>query len=265
MENSQIEWTENTFNPWIGCTKVSPGCLHCYAEAQMDKWLGKVQWGKGNPRVRTSAAYWAKPVEWNRRAIAEGRRIRVFCASLADVFDEEVDDAWRDDLFALIRATPHLDWQLLTKRPEKALRYAKGIAWPPNAWMGTSVEDRARVPRSKIIAQIPARIHFLSVEPLLEEVELDLQHMEWVIVGGESGRGARPMNATWVRRIRDQCAAAGVPLYFKQWGGRNAKAAGRELDGRLHDEFPTIPVDAGHPEQAVLVDQPAHLVTGKTV
>lgn len=243
-ENSKIEWTDHTFNPWIGCTKVSDGCKHCYAEALMDKRYGKVEWGPTGQRVRTSANYWKQPRKWNREAAASGKRARVFCASLADVFEihptQDLDE-WRHDLFMLIQQTPHLDWLLLTKRPENVTPYLMhgwGTDLPDNVWLGTSVENQeqaeARIPH---LLKVPATVRFLSMEPLLGPVYLDLldgvffdggmpfswQFLEpaginWVIVGGESGREARPMHPEWARAIRDRCVEAGVPFFFKQWG-----------------------------------------------
>lgn len=328
---SNIEWTDSTWNPWIGCTKVSAGCKNCYAEKQdgFRKWTPE-GWGAGKPRKRTSAAKWKEPIKWNRDAEAAGIRQRVFCASLADVFDAEVDDAWRVDLFEVVRQTPWLDWQLLTKRPEnisnaihRALIVAEGgdpndAEWfinndgngpetelgqwlndwtgdepPANVWLGTSVEDQdAADKRIPELLKVPAAVRFLSCEPLLGEVSfrwamwvdhtatmvrygsvghLDgLRGIHWIIVGGESGPGARPMSPVWARRIRDEAKLAGVRLLFKQWGnwyplisadeasqypraamhewpdGIRAvnvgkQAAGRLLDGRTHDEFPTPP------------------------
>ena len=251
--NSSIEWTDHTFNPWIGCTHVSPGCVHCYAETMMDQRYGRVEWGKGKARMRTSVANWRKPLAWNKAAAKEGIRARVFCSSLADVFDEEVDQAWRNDLWDLIDATPHLDWLLLTKRPEQIARMMP-VRWgcdaeqgyfddttlmPFNVWIGTSVEDQRRaserIPR---LMEVPARVRFLSCEPLLEAVNIwpwlgpsedDDTQVAWVIVGGESGHGARPMNPQWVRMLRDQCQDAGVAYFTKQMGGRQDKR------GRLED------------------------------
>ncbi|MDR6771810.1 phage Gp37/Gp68 family protein [Azospirillum sp. BE72] len=269
-EVSKIEWTDATFNPWIGCTAVSPACDHCYAEALSKARLG-VAWGKGEPRRRTSNGNWKLPLRWNRKAEREGRRLRVFSASLADVFDAEVPDAWRDELFALIAATPNLDWLLLTKRPKVMRDYADlawrcgehwladqlgtpAVQWPlPNVWLGTTVENQAmaeaRIPH---LLATPAAVRFLSMEPLLGPVDLtrvligespavfDGQPaitkarftinalagvqsfgwpgIDWVITGGESGPGARPSHPDWLRSIRDQCAAAGVAFFFKQWG-----------------------------------------------
>jgi protein gp37 len=366
-ENSAIEWTHHTFNPWIGCTKVAEGCTHCYAEA-FAKRYGKANWGPNGTRVKTSDANWRKPIKWNREAEAAGERRRVFCASLADVFedwdgrilttaerDEETGEptvAWwtpdmgvvgagqthtgplppadrpatmndlRRDLFNLIDATPGLDWLLLTKRPENIWRM-----WPdarhmpagdpyrldgyrPNAWLLTSIATQADADKNvpelvKCRDLVP--VLGLSAEPLLGPVDLlaiaDLDEwkydslrnwrwrklrpdsprhkneggIDWIIAGGESGHGARPMHPDWARSIRDQCAAAGVPFFFKQWGEWaplevcaepaadwtpcgvdkthlfddrecvfriGKKAAGRLLDGKVHDEYPAAEVHA---------------------
>jgi protein gp37 len=279
MENSSIEWTDHTFNPWFGCTKVSPGCANCYAETLMDTRYGKVKWGKGQPRVRTSAANWRKPIQWNREAQKLEKRPRVFCASLSDWLDDEVPVEWLSDLMRLIVETPNLDWLLLTKRPQNFkkrieaaymkvacgsaeaddmmfLWESKGIA-PLNIWVGTSVEDQQRADeRIPHLLQIPARVRFLSCEPLLGPVKLPngfngerrmgdgLLHswaqpfIDWVIAGGESGPGARPMMKEWVVSLRDQCQTVNAAFHFKQWGGTNKKATGRILEGRTYDELP---------------------------
>ncbi|KWE70510.1 hypothetical protein WL77_11935 [Burkholderia ubonensis] len=266
-ENSMIEWTDHTFSPWIGCTKVSPGCDHCYAEHLMDTRMHRVVWGPRGERVRTSASTWRQPVRWNARHAeffaAHGRRQRVFCASLADVFDNAVADAWRADLFDLIWNTPHLDWLLLTKRIgnagrmiERALQLAgRGVntPWPwANVWLGATIVNQAEADRDipKLLA-VPARVRFLSMEPLLGRARLDAirsrdwdedllvnvltgygitsprqeephrvinETIDWVIAGGESGPGARPMHPEWAADLRDQCARAGVPFLFKQHG-----------------------------------------------
>lgn len=304
-QNTAIEWTDHTFNPWQGCIRVSPGCQHCYAETLSNRW-GKDIWGPGSKRERTSAANWRKPLQWSRQAQKEGRRYKVFCASMADVFeDNEQVKSWRLDLFLLISNTPNLDWQILTKRPDVAREFFEqrpGLLLP-NIWMGTSVENQEyadkRIPE---LLKIPAKVRFLSVEPLLGPIDLsgrtvdsvwfDAEYAQvdphlseivecegwpihWVIVGGESGHGARPMHPEWVRKIRDECQAAGVAFFFKQWGeyvgglGQRINwvglqngayicgdkntyewgagivsqkvgkhAAGRLLDGRTWDEFP---------------------------
>jgi protein gp37 len=253
-ENSNIEWTDHTFNPWYGCTKVGPGCDHCYAEARMDTRLHRVQWGAGQPRVRTKD--WGDPGRWNRQHeaffAAHGRRQRVFCASLADVFDNEVPAQWRVDLFRLIADTPNLDWLLLTKRIGNVSRMLRNVIdslvresastedeppyWPwPNVWIGATIVNQEEADRDiPKLLEVPARVRFLSMEPLLGPVEFSnvtrradavrqlgkkaLAGIDWVIVGGESGHGARPMHPDWARSLRDQCAAAGVPFLFKQHG-----------------------------------------------
>ena len=265
-KNSNIEWTDHTFNPWIGCHKVSDGCKNCYAEEMMDKRYGNAKWGVQGTRQRTTANYWKQPLSWNRKAEAEGSRHRVFCASLADVMeDREGLGSIRQDLFRLIEATPNLDWLLLTKWPENYLRFLPD-AWlsspQPNVWLGTSIENQAtadeRIPH---LIRTPAVVRFVSAEPLLGEINLGLcgvvpatilpkytpvySVIHWVIVGGESGRKARPMHPRWVRSLQEQCTDAGVAFFFKQWGEyqegvrRVGKSkAGRLLDGRTWDELP---------------------------
>lgn len=238
MEDTAIKWATHTFNPWTGCTKVSPGCDNCYAERDRDKRFGKVKWGKGQPRVRASRAEWAKPLKWNEDA-KNGEIIRVFCASLGDVFDTEVDEQWRQDLFALIRATPKLTWLLLTKRHNQAVRFYQQHGWPDNAWIGTSVENQEWADkRVKAIKEIPAPVRFLSIEPLLGPVTVDLDGIDWVIVGGESGPGHRTIQKVWVEALRDQCKAAKVSFFFKQWGGAHAESNGYRLGTKEHREFP---------------------------
>lgn len=221
--DTKIEWAHHTFNPWSGCEKVSAGCANCYAAALPPGMRRGAEWGKDRPRVVASESYWRQPLTWNRAAAKAGERHRVFCASTADVFEanEELDDD-RARLFFLVQVTPHLDWLLLTKRPEYAVEWWRrqtGQAWPANAWIGTSVEDQraadARIPH---LLKLPARVRFLSMEPLLGAVAPDLTGISWVIVGGESGRHARPMHPDWARALRDQCTAAGVAFFFKQWG-----------------------------------------------
>jgi len=298
-ENTKIEWCDHTFNPWIGCTKVGPGCDNCYAEADFDKRRHVVRWGPGEPRKRTSEANWAKPLTWNRYHDKfffkqHGRRQRVFCASLADVFDNHVPTAWRVDLLDLIRATPNLDWLLLTKRIgnvrgmlAEALSIAQSYGtrgtlanwigcWvdgepPANVWLGATIVNQEEADRDipKLLT-VPARARFLSMEPLLGPVDIteymwpvcgwwrgphnsyheakaagaecglkrqalvsaNARFVTWVIVGGESGPGARPMHPDWARSLRDQCLDAGVPFLFKQWGEWGT-AAPMDPHGRL--------------------------------
>ena len=263
-ENSNIEWTHHTFNPWIGCTKVSPACDNCYAEDWDKRYNGGEHWGAKAPRRRTKT--WHKPVKWNKEAIRNDTRYRVFCASLADVFDNKVPTEWRDDLWTLIRETPHLDWLLLTKRPqniEKMLPDDWGDGYA-NVWLGTTVENQEEANRRiPPLLEIPARVRFLSCEPLLGEVNLTAidygdgfyvnclteqddevirqPRIDWVITGGESGNHFRSADPFWFRTLRDQCLSMGVPFLFKQWEGvtqLGIKAKGRELDGIVWDQYP---------------------------
>jgi protein gp37 len=285
--NSGIQWTDHTFNPWIGCTKVSPGCDHCYAEAWASRY-GTATWGNGQPRKLTSKSNWNLPLKWNREAEKNGVRYRVFCASLADVFDNEVPDEWRRRLWDLIRATPYLDWLLLTKRIGNAAKMCPtkiyGDPIFSNIWLGISVVNQEEADRDipKLLS-IPARIRFLSMEPLLGPVNLRFpsgatgfsrfpddfaswpekeqdrwfsmqaratymarcELVDWVIVGGESGPGARPMHPDWARSLRDQCHAAGAAFHFKQWGewacytqiGASGWTFTREADGRRYGQL----------------------------
>lgn len=287
-ENSSIEWTTHTFNPWLGCTKVNTGCTNCYAETLMDKRYGKVQWGPHGTRVRTSGANWRKPLQWDRAAAKAGERHRVFCASLADVFEDwqgpivnakkeqlftgpnilnatsrelhaakgmgagaratTMDDQ-RRDLFAMIDATPNLDWLLLTKRPENVRRlWPRGQIGPylgiresgvgvferRNVWLGTSISDQATA--DQMIPELLkcrdlSPVLFLSVEPIVGPIDLqdipdgdsfidslasNKASADWVIVGGESGVGRRRIELEWARLLRDQCESAGVPFFMKQ-------------------------------------------------
>jgi protein gp37 len=324
--DTRIEWADHTFNPWVGCTKVSPACDHCYAEGWAKRTGNAALWQ--GARRRTSAANWQQPHRWNRAAQAAGTRARVFCASLADVFDNQVPEEWRTDLWRLISDTPHLDWLLLTKRPQNIGRmlpasWAMPPVAQPNLWLGTTVENQAEADRRILhLLRVPAAVRFLSCEPLLGPVDLTAirwpcptehyvdvlrggywnmapyrfgapaakpgaarggftNHSDmpgrpnmigWVIAGGESGPGARPAHPDWFRSLRDQCAAADVPYFLKQWGDhhphgekmadhsvnclgnpdddrwssvagatfwRLGKArAGALLDGREHREFP---------------------------
>jgi protein gp37 len=233
-ENSKIEWCDHTFNPWIGCQRVSPGCDHCYAEHLADHRFGWVEWGPHGQRKRTSEAYWKQPYRWAKAPRQSGMRARVFCASLADVFDNKAPDGSRDDLFRLIRETPKLDWLLLTKRPQKIARmlpadWGNGY---PNVWLGITAEDeefyRMRWP---ILSRIPAAVRFVSYEPAiapLGPVDIDKADClpDWIICGGESGPGARRMKPAWVRAVRDECADLDIAFFMKQIGSN-------------HDSWPT--------------------------
>lgn len=320
-ENSKIEWCHHTHNPWRGCTRVSQECAKCYAETLSHRNPGTLGvWGPNGTRVFAAEATWREPLKWDRKAKDAGERHRVFCASLADVFEDwggsvtgsngnrlwwchgslsnsplpsvgmekgcrwaTLDDV-RSRLFDLIDETPNLDWLLLTKRPENIDRMmpeadSHMVSWAhagpvpirPNVWLGTSVGVRDTLWRIDHLRKVPAAVRFLSIEPLLEDLgTIDLTGINLVIVGGESGHGARPMHPDWARSIRDQCVKAGVAFFFKQWGEHQPidgayhhsdltaanlgyggwqsamqrvgkKAAGRVLDGRVWDEMPLTP------------------------
>lgn len=245
-ENSAIEWTHHTFNPWIGCTKVSPACDNCYAERDMDHRFGRVVWGAGQERSRTSAANWRKPLKWNEEAQRTGQRVRVFCASLADVFDPEAPPAWRFDLFSLIASTPNLDWLLLTKRPANAKRFYDFM--PRNIWMGASIENQDCLwARAKYLADWPG-ITFWSCEPLLGLLHLPASVPallpNWIIVGGESGPNYRPFNADWARNIQVQCKGLGIAFFMKQLSGPTKAVRSLIPPDLLVREYPTTHIEA---------------------
>lgn len=285
MENTDISWADDTFNPWWGCEKISPACTHCYAQTFADRFpASRGLWGKSSARRFQSDKYWNQPLNWDRKAAAAGERRRVFCASMADVFEDREDlIPHRARLFDIIRRTPNLDWLLLTKRPEnwadiihdtkkhfdnspeRLAAYDWLVKWrdskdiPANVWIGTTVENQEmadkRIPE---LLKIPAKVRFLSCEPLLGPV--DLQHVwlpsginppifskrqsgfhdqpdggiHWVICGGESGRNARPMHPDWARSLRAQCAAARVPFHFKQWGEWGTERDEEKNYGEFH-------------------------------
>lgn len=267
-ETTKIEWCDSTFNPWIGCTRVSPACDDCYAARSTPARALGVAWGPGEERRRTSASNWALPKRWNAQADAfqakHGRRQRVFCASLADVFDNQVPPEWRAELFALIDQTPQLDWLLLTKRIGNVPRMleAPGMqkcGLPANVWLGATICNQEEADRDipKLLV-VPAAVHYISYEPALGPVRIRdhwlIHHhpgdaaIDWVICGGESGPQARPMHPDWARNLRDQCHATGVPFLFKQWGEwipyeHSAQPPylhsqhGREIDGHALPDF----------------------------
>lgn len=225
-EHSSIEWTDHTFNPWIGCQHVSEGCDFCYAETLMDKRLHRVEWGPHGKRRRTSESNWREPLAWDIKAAAAGRRDRVFCASLADVFDMRAPVGAREDLFRLIADTPNLIWMLLTKRPQNMallmpMTWGGGQSVPTNVWLGITAENQAEYERRwPLLSESHAPVRFVSYEPALGPLDISQCRTkpDWIICGGESGPGARPMHPDWARSMRDQCQAAGVSYLFKQWG-----------------------------------------------
>jgi protein gp37 len=269
-KNSAIEWTHHTFNPWWGCTKVSQACKLCYAEAWARRTGGHF-WGPRAPRRFFGEQHWKEPIAWDEEAFDSGRRSRVFCASMADVFEFRAElNIWREKLWDLIQGTPNLDWLLLTKRPQRIALHNRWGTWPANVWLGTTVENQKsadeRIPH---LLENCACVRFLSCEPLIGPVDIS-QYLRagvgWVIAGGESGGKSRPSHPRWMRDLRDQCIDANVPFLFKQWGNwapataqvaastnlvhifpdgevvqrRNKKEAGRLLDGRTWDDVPVV-------------------------
>ena len=234
-DQSAIEWTDATWNPVRGCTKISPGCKHCYAETFAERFRGV----PGHPfeqgfDLRFVPEALKLPLQWKR-----GRF--VFVNSMSDLFHEDIPLDYIQRVFSVMRAASQHQFQVLTKRAERLAELAANIEFAPNIWMGVSVENAAYAKRIDHLRRVPAHIRFLSVEPLLGPIDdLSLEGIHWVIVGGESGRRARPMAPEWVRSIRDQCKGAKVPFFFKQWGGVFKSRTGRELDGRTWDEMPKL-------------------------
>lgn len=239
-EQTQISWADSTFNPWWGCTKIAPGCDNCYASA-LDKRTGGDHWGaETTPRI-LSDANWKKPHQWQRQAEKTKEPRKVFCGSMCDWADNNAPSGQRERLWDLIRATPLLTWQLLTKRAPNISKFLPddwGDGYQ-NVWLGVTVEDcKHGLPRVDILRCIPAAVHFLSVEPLLEDLGiLDLNGIDWVIVGGESGHHARPMEPGWAASVKTQCEAQDTPFFFKQWGGRKDKG-GCILSGSEVKQWP---------------------------
>ncbi len=231
--NSHIEWTDATWNPVTGCSKISPGCKHCYAE-RMSKRLqamGQPNYANGF-QVTLQPHMLELPLEWKRPR-------RVFVNSMSDLFHKDVPLSFIKKVFSVMRRANWHQYQLLTKRSERLLEVSPLLTWEPHIWIGVSVENDDYTSRIDDLRKTGADVKFLSLEPLLGPLrKLNLRGMDWVIVGGESGPGARPMNPDWVRDIRDQCVRANVPFFFKQWGGPFKKRTGRVLDGRTWDQMP---------------------------
>lgn len=232
---SGIEWTESTWNPVTGCTKLSPGCKHCYAErmALRLRAMGQPNYAHGFA-VTLQPHMLELPLRWKRPQT-------IFVNSMSDLFHERVPREYIDRVFAIMRAAHWHRFQVLTKRADRLAALSPTLDWAPNVWMGVSVESAAYSERIDYLRATAARIKFLSLEPLLGPLSrLKLAGIDWVIVGGESGPGARFVDPEWVIDLRDQCRAAGVPFFFKQWGGRQKKRAGRELEGRTWEEMPVL-------------------------
>jgi len=270
-KNSKIEWTHHTFNPWWGCVRLSPACKHCYAESWARR-VGSNVWGSTAERRFFGDSHWNEPIKWNKEAGKARVRLRVFCASMGDIFEKRPElNIWRSRLWTLIDSTPELDWLLLTKRPDHVQSMVPWKSdWPQNVWLGTTVENQHWAEkRLPILVDIPAKIRFISAEPLLGPLEISKWldgHLDWVITGGESGPRARPSSPRWFKGLMQQCMKAAVPFHFKQWGDwapeehgtfiENAlkvrtstvdgatmlrvgkKSAGRHLDGAIWDGVP---------------------------
>lgn len=237
---SAIEWTESTWNPVTGCTKVSTGCKNCYAErmAKRLQAMGQPNYVNGF-RVTCHPRALGLPLAWKRPQT-------VFVNSMSDLFHEQIPVSFIDEVFFTMNQARWHCFQILTKRAERLRELAPHLKWSANIWMGVTVEHCDNVGRIDALLDVPSSVRFLSLEPLLGPLpDLRLSGIDWVIVGGESGPGARPMRAEWVTAIRDQCLNANVPFFFKQWGGVRKKAAGRKLDGRIWDQMPVMPQALG--------------------
>ena len=247
-EVTNIAWCDSTWNPWIGCQKVSPGCDNCYAETLMDKRYHRVQWGPHGERVRTSKANWRNPLKWHAGAAEfaaiHGRRRRVFCSSLADVFDKAAPAGARDDLWRRIEETPDMDWLLLTKRIENVRKFIPPAwreepYWPRNIWLGVTAENQeAFDARWPVLQSIPAAVRFISYEPAIGALTFrpeDVEGLHWLICGGESGASFRYMPEEWADEVRFDCGLAGVAFFMKQMAGNG------EIPERLQvREFPVV-------------------------
>jgi protein gp37 len=240
---SSIEWTESTWNPVTGCTKISPGCAHCYAERMAKRLcaMGQDRYRRGF-KVTLQPDVVDTPLRWKRPRM-------IFVNSMSDLFHKDVPSDFIAQCFAVMQQASQHTFQILTKRPERAAELADSLRWPINVWMGTTVESADYIDRIRSLAQIPAAVRFLSLEPLLGPIpRVPLKGIHWVIVGGESGPAARPIEASWVIQIRNQCVGKEVPFFFKQWGGVNKKRLGRTLEGRIWDQMPILAAELSRGE-----------------
>lgn len=239
-DRSAIEWTEASWNPATGCSKVSPGCAHCYAETFAERWRGI----PGHPYEQGfDLRLWPErlglPLRWQRPRL-------IFVNSMSDLFHENIPTDFVLRVFDVMRRADWHTFQILTKRATRMVELADELDWPPNVWMGVSIENRRFVHRADLLREVPAAVRFISAEPLLGSLEgLVLRDIHWLIAGGESGHHHRRVSPDWLRDLRDRCAEEGTAFFFKQWGGAHAKARGRELDGLTHDAMP-----ARRPRQA---------------
>lgn len=238
--SSKIEWTEATWNPVTGCDQISPGCAHCYAKTFAERWRGV----PAHPYEQGfDLKLWPErlevPLHWRKPKT-------IFVNSMSDVFHEAIPDDYVAQIFETMRAAHWHTFQVLTKREERMLQLAGKLTWPPNVWMGVTIENRRFVHRADALREVPAAVRFISAEPLLGELEgLSLDGIAWLIAGGESGPRHRRVDAEWIRDLRDRCADADTAFFFKQWGGARPKSNGRTLDGRVHDDFPHQTVALG--------------------
>ena len=233
-DNSRIEWTEATWNPVTGCSKVSPGCAHCYAETFAERWRGIPEhpYEQGFD-LRLWPERLEVPLRWKRPRV-------VFVNSMSDLFHEDIPEDFVADVFDVMVRAPRHTFQILTKRHERLAELAPSLPWPSNVWMGVTIENRRFVHRADYLREVPAAVRFISAEPLLGPLQgLDLQGIDWLIAGGESGPRHRRIDPTWATELRDGCLAEGVAFFFKQWGGHRPNSGGRQLAGRHWDDMPT--------------------------
>lgn len=238
MQQSAIEWTEATWNPVTGCTQVSPGCAHCYAKTFAERWrdIPGHHYEQGF-ELRLWQDRIGQPLRWRAPRT-------IFVNSMSDLFHEDIPFDYIVRVFDVMAEASQHTFQVLTKRHERLAELAVDLDWPPNVWMGVSVENRRFVKRADYLRGVPAAVRFISAEPLLGPLEgLDLDGIDWLIAGGESGHRHRPVRIEWIRDLRDRCLSERVAFFFKQWGGRTPKAGGRDLDGRTWDELPTPDAD----------------------
>lgn len=234
--SSKIEWTESTWNPITGCTKCSSGCEHCYAAtlAKRLKAMGNIRYKNGF-EVTVHHDLFSRPLEWKKPKM-------IFVNSMSDIFHEKVSDADILSLFEVMNKASWHTFQVLTKRPDRLIKLSPKITWTKNIWMGVSVENAAAIDRAEKLKQCEAKIKFISAEPLLESIkQIDLNGIDWLIVGGESGAGCRPLNEEWVIELRDIAKKTNTPFFFKQWGGFHHNQAGSLLNGVEYKEYPIIP------------------------
>ena len=235
MTKTKIEWTHMTWNPVTGCSKISPGCKNCYAErfALRLQRMGHAKYSKGF-KVTLHEEELRRPYSWKKPAM-------VFVNSMSDLFHEEVPLEFVQKVFRVMNSLPYLQFQVLTKRSRRLVELSPYLEWTPNVWIGVSVENQNYVCRIEDLLRVPARIRFISFEPLIGPVkDFPSDGIDWVIVGGESGYNARPMKKEWVLRIRNICLERGIPFFFKQWGGKDKNKGGRLLEGRLYEEYPEL-------------------------